>query len=112
LDALDKTLRANAVSSQNIIFDNLSTLVLSVGFEKTYSFVQYALELLSAKKTTAIFLFSPSAHDSKIAAGLRSLFNDQIKYGENGLEIVKLYKPQSVRMGVALMEDIKNEKRK
>jgi len=112
LDALDKTLRANTVSSQNIIFDNLSTLVLSVGFEKTYSFAQYALELLSTKKTTAIFLFSPSAHDSKIAAGLQSLFNDQIKYGENGLKVVKLCRPQSVRMDVGLMEDIKSERRK
>ena len=111
LDALNKTLRANSYSNQNIIFDNISTLVLSVGFEKTYSFVQYALELLSSKKTTTLFLFSPSAHDSKVASGLRSLFNDQIRYGENGLEIVKLYEPKSVRMDVALMREVKNEKR-
>jgi len=112
LDALDKTLRTNAYSSQNIIFDNLSTLVLSVGFEKTYSFVQYALELLSSKRATALFLFSPSAHDSKIASGLRSLFNDQIRYGENGLEIVKLHQPQNVSMDVALMGEIESERRK
>jgi hypothetical protein len=112
LDALDKTLRAHTIGSQNIIFDNLSTLVLSVGFEKTYGFVQYALELLTMKKTTAVFLFSPSAHDSKIASGLQSLFNDQIKYGENGLQIVKLYRPQNVRIDVALMGEVKSEKRK
>lgn len=111
LDALDKTLRANPYSNQNMIFDNISTLVLSVGFEKTYSFVQYALELLSSKKTTAVFLFSPSAHDEKIASGVRSLFNDQIRYEENGLKIVKLREPASVRMDVGLIGEVKNEKR-
>jgi len=112
LDALDKTLRAYSHNNQNIIFDNLSALVLSVGFEKTYNFVQYALEMLSTKKTTALFLFSPTAHDSKVVSGLRSLFNDQIFFGENGLEIVKLYEPKSVRMNVAPMREIKSEKRK
>lgn len=112
LDALDKTLRVNSYSNQNIIFDNLSMLVLSVGFEKTYSFIQYALELLSSKKATAVFLFSPSAHDEKVASGIRSLFNDQIRYEENGLEIVKLYEPKSVRMDVALIGEVKTEKRK
>jgi hypothetical protein len=112
LDALDKTLRANANSSQNIIFDNLSSLVLSVGFEKTYGFVQYALELLSTKKTSALFLFSSSAHDSKITSSLRSLFHDQISYGENRLEVTKLYRPQNVKIDVALIGEVKNEKRK
>jgi len=111
LDALDKTLRANTFSHRNIIFDNLSTLVLSVGFEKTYSFVQYALELLSSKKTTALFLFNPSAHDSKVASGLRSLFNDQICY-ENRIEIVKLYEPKNMKMDLALMGEIENERKK
>jgi hypothetical protein len=111
LDALDKTLRANSYSNQNLIFDNLSTLVLSVGFEKTYSFVQYALELLSSKKNTAVFMFSPSAHDEKVASGVRSLFNDQIRYEENGLKIVKLREPASVRMDVGLIGEVKNEKR-
>lgn len=112
LDALDKTLRANSYSNQNIVFDNLSTLVLSVGFEKTYGFVQYALELLSSKKTTALFLFSPSAHDSKVASGLRSLFNDQISYGEDGLKIVKLHEPKSVGIDVVLLREVENEERK
>jgi KaiC/GvpD/RAD55 family RecA-like ATPase len=112
LDAVNKTLRSNAYSNQNIIFDNLSALLLSVGFEKTYSFVQYALELLSSRKTTALFLLSSSAHDEKIASGLRSLFNDQISYMENGLEIVKLHEPKSVRVDVAIMREVENEERK
>jgi KaiC/GvpD/RAD55 family RecA-like ATPase len=112
LDALNKTLKAYSYSNQNIVFDNLSALVLSVGFEKTYSFVQYALELLSSKKMTSLFLFSPSAHDSKVASGLRSLFNDQVHYSEDGLEIVKLCEPKGVRMDVGLMREVKNEKRK
>lgn len=106
LDALDRTLRAYPYSNQNIIFDSLSTLVLSVGFEKTYNFVRYALDLLSSKKTTALFLFSPSAHDSKVASGLRSLFNDQLVYDKNGLEIVKLYGSEDVNVHVGLEREV------
>jgi hypothetical protein len=111
LDALDKTLRVNPFSHRNIIFDNLSTLVLSVGFEKTYGFVQYALELLSSKKTTALFLFNTSAHDSQVVSGIRSLFNDQIRY-ENRIEIVKLYEPKNVKIDLAFMGEIENERKK
>jgi len=107
LDALDKTLKAYSYSNKNIIFDNLSTLVLSVGFEKAYNFVRYALDLLASKKTTALFLFSPSAHDAKVASGLRSLFNDQLVYDKNGLEIVKLYEPKSVNIDVGLVREVK-----
>jgi len=107
LDALDKTLRAYSYSNQNIIFDSLSTLVLSVGFEKAYNFVRYALDLLASKKTTALFLFSPSAHDTKVASGLRSLFNDQLVYGKTGLEIMKLYEPNDVNVAVGQAREVK-----
>jgi hypothetical protein len=107
LDALDKTLKAYSYGNKNIIFDNLSNLVLSVGFEKTFNFMRYALDLLSSKKTTALFLFSPSAHDFKVASGLRSLFNDQLVYDKNGLGIAKLYEPKEVSTDMALVREVK-----
>lgn len=65
-------------------------IILQVGFEKTYNFVRYALEILSSVNATAIFLFNPSAHDEKIASSFRSLFSNQVAFEKEGLEIVKL----------------------
>lgn len=102
LDALDKTIKANPQSNIDIVFDNLSNLVFSVGFEKVHSFINYAFEILSSGKVAAVFLFNPSAHDDKVKSGIRSLFDTQIIYAREGLSVIKmseselLMKPWSV----------------
>jgi len=93
LDALNKALKAYPEKNSNIVFDNLSTLVLLNGFEETYGFIRYALELLSLENGTSLFLFDPRAHDVKVASMFRSLFNDQITHGKAGLRVVKTPEP-------------------
>ena len=90
LDTLNKTVKSHPDGNFNLIFDNLTSLILQVGFEKTYNFVRYALEMLSSINATAIFLFNPSAHDQKIASSLRSLFSNQVTFEKGELEIIKL----------------------
>ena len=90
LDTLDKTLKANLGSPQNLVFDNLSNLVLSIGFDKTYSFLRYALDMLVSMDATALFLVNPTAHEPKMVSSFRSLFGWQLSYGEEKLQVVKL----------------------
>ncbi len=90
LDALNKTVKGHREGNFNLVFDNLTSLILQVGFEKTYSFVRYALEILSSVDATSIFLFNPSAHDQKVASSLRSLFSNQVIFEKGGMEIIKL----------------------
>jgi len=90
LDALNKTLETCPQGNLSVVFDSLSDLVLFNGFEKTYGFVRYALEMLSSEKATSLFLFDPKAHDVKVSSGLRSLFNSQVTFGKEGLRIVRL----------------------
>lgn len=90
LDALDKTLKSLPHSNLNIIFDSLSSLILSVGSQKTYQFVRYALDMLASTNSTALFLFNPDAHDQRVTSGLRSLFSNHISYRKEGLQVVKL----------------------
>ena len=92
LDALEKALNASAQGRVCLIFDSLSELIRSTGLEKTYKFVQYALEMLYSERLTALFLLTSSAHDPKAISTLRGLFKDQIAYGENGIQVVKLSK--------------------
>ncbi|MDH5634351.1 MAG: MEDS domain-containing protein [Candidatus Bathyarchaeota archaeon] len=90
LDALNKAVKNHPDGNFNFVFDSLTNLILQVGFDKSYNFVRYALEILSSISATSIFLFTPSAHDQKIASSLRSLFSNQIAFEKGGLEIIKL----------------------
>ncbi|MEM2995691.1 MAG: hypothetical protein QXI91_06760 [Candidatus Bathyarchaeia archaeon] len=90
LGILDKTLRIYPYSVVNVVFDNLSDLILSVGFDKTYSFLKYALEVMASPKTTVLFLLNKTAHDLQTTSNIRSLFSDQISYGKDGMQIIKL----------------------
>ena len=89
LDALNKTVKNHPNGNLNFVFDSLTSLILQVGFEKTYNFVRYALEMLNSINATAIFLFNPSAHDQKIVSSFRSLFSSQVTFERGELEIVK-----------------------
>lgn len=93
LDALNKVLKAYPEKNPWIVFDNLSSLILFIGFEKTYGFLRYALELSAIEDGTSLFLFDPRAHDAKIASAFRSLFSGQVTYGKEGLRVVKIPEP-------------------
>jgi hypothetical protein len=89
LDVLSKTVKTNSHNNIAIVFDNLSNLIFLVGFEKVHNFMTYAFEILS-EKTTTLFLFNPSAHDARVASGIRSLFDTQIIYAREGLSVIKM----------------------
>lgn len=94
LDVMDKALKANPHDVINVIFDNLSDLVLSLGFEKTYHFTKYAAEILASSRVTALFLLNASAHDPEVVQSLRNLFENQICFGKEGIHTVKLSKEE------------------
>jgi len=94
LDVFDKTLKAHPQGVVNVVFDSLSDLILSVGFEKTYRFMRYAVEMLASPRNTVLFLLNQNAHDPKVASSLRGLFSDQISFGKEGIKTVKLSKAE------------------
>lgn len=101
LDVFDKTLKAHPQGVINVVFDSLSDMVLSVGFEKTYHFTRYAVEMLASPRTTILFLLNRSAHDPKVASSLRGLFSNQIFFSEKGMQSLKWPKAEitEVKMG-------------
>jgi len=90
LDVFDKTLKAHPQGVVNVVFDSLSDLILSVGFEKTYRFMRYAVEMLASPRNTVLFLLNQNAHGPKVTSSLRGLFSDQISFGKEGIQTVKL----------------------
>lgn len=91
LDVFNKMLKTQPKSVINILFDNLSDLIVSIGFQKTYHFTRRAVEILHSPKMTALFLVNKFAH-SKVTSSLRGLFSNQISFGRSGIQAVKLEK--------------------
>ena len=89
LDAIEKLLNASAQGRVCLVFDSLSELISSIGLEKTFKFVQYVLEMLYSEGVTALFLLTSSAHDPKAVSMLKGMFEDQLAYGEKGIQVVK-----------------------
>jgi len=89
LDATNKVLETYEGANVCFVFDILSELLTTIGRERTFTFLRHALDLLSSKKTTSLFLLNTSAHETEVVSQLRNLFSNQLTYSKNGLEIVK-----------------------
>jgi len=90
LDSLDNVIKAYPEANVSIVFDVLSDLPSSRNPERTFNFINQALQILSSRRLTALFLFNTSAHDLKIVSRLRNVFYNQLVYGKAGLQAVKL----------------------
>lgn len=81
---------AHSEKHLTIIYDNLSELIISIGFDSSYRFIRKTLELLAEYDSTALFLFNPNAHASNETNSIRNLFSDRIESEKKGLRIIKL----------------------
>jgi hypothetical protein len=91
LNLLDK-IKSKDHEVINIVFDNLSDLVLTIGFEKTYYFMKCAAEMLAFSKVTALFLVNALSHSPPVVSSLRSLLSNHVSFGKSGIQAIKLQK--------------------
>jgi len=87
LDAFVRIQKSETEKTINMLFDNLSDIILRCGFEKTYKFTRFLLEAISSPKTTALFLFNPMAHEPFISSSIRGLFQIQLAYAKTGPKV-------------------------
>lgn len=74
----------------NIVYDNLTDLMLLTDPQSAYRFVQNSIGLLSDPRVTVLFLFNPAAHEQRDAHGLRGLLSDQVTHGKQGASTVRM----------------------
>jgi hypothetical protein len=67
-----------------VIFDSLTDMLMTSGFEETYRFVRDVNEILSTPGAMVLFLVTSGAHDPKIINVLRSLFPYHISVAAAG----------------------------
>jgi len=84
LDTCARIQKVQKGKTINLLFDNLSDIILRCEFEKTYKFTRLLLEAISSPKTTALFVFIPTAHDQEVSSSIRGLFQNQLVYTKNG----------------------------
>jgi len=82
-------LRREGARNASIVFDNLTDLALVSGFQATYVSTRNLLTVADSR-TTMLFLFNPGAHPAPEGQLFRSLFNNQLFYGQNGLKVEKM----------------------
>jgi len=91
LDAIVRYQKVEADKTVSMLFDNLSDIILTCGFEKTYRFMRFLLEAISLPKTTALFMFNPAAHDPTISSSIRGLFQTHLAYTKRGPNVGTLF---------------------
>lgn len=84
LDTCVKTQEAQPQKTLNLLFDNVSDIILRCGFDQTYKFTRLLLEALSSSGTTALFVFIPTAHEQEVSSSFRGLFHTQLTYTKDG----------------------------
>jgi hypothetical protein len=89
LDVIQGILSENANANLFLIFDNLSELIMCIGFDKVYKFLLYVLEMMPSKRTTALFLINKSAHEPNMASQIKGLFHNILAYEQNEFKVTK-----------------------
>ena len=87
LNASVEALKEEKEKTINMLFDNISSIIIRCGFEKTYSFMHFLLEAVSSPNATALFVFNPAAHDPEISSSIRGLFHNQLAYTKRGPKV-------------------------
>jgi len=90
LDVLRGILGKNANANLFLIFDNLSELIMCVGFNQVYKFLLHVLEMMPSKRTTALFLLNKNAHEPNMASQIKGLFHNILSYEQNEFKIAKI----------------------
>jgi KaiC/GvpD/RAD55 family RecA-like ATPase len=89
LGSFNRILETYAEKKVFLVFDNLSRLIELVGFDKTYKFLLYMVDMLSSERTTALFLLNKKAHEPQVVSRVRGVFHDILTYDKDGLKVVK-----------------------
>jgi DNA-binding response OmpR family regulator len=74
----------------NLVFDNLTDLVMNTNIQTAYELTQDAIDSLTEQRATAIFLLNTSAHETRDVSKLRGLFTSHLTYGKEGIFGVKI----------------------
>jgi predicted transcriptional regulator len=90
LDLTANTLRSHANEKPLMIFDSISDIIVSLGFEKSYNFLKAQKEILAREpNATALFVAKRNAQDERVMSLIRGLFTFHLSYDSHGLTVTR-----------------------
>ncbi|HVB95433.1 MAG TPA: winged helix-turn-helix domain-containing protein [Nitrososphaerales archaeon] len=90
LDLTANAFQANGNRKALMVFDSISDLIVSLGFEKAYAFLKSQKEILAKEPdATALFVAKRNAQDERVMSLIRGLFADHLSYGASGLAVTR-----------------------
>jgi hypothetical protein len=89
LDTIEKTYTGAKGGAVAIVFDSLSDVLMTRGFENTYKFLKQAIELGSLPNVSAYYLILKNAHDQKTTNVLEAQFSSHMVVDDAGLRTVR-----------------------
>ena len=84
LDLISKTVDSAGGECVVFVFDSVSDMLVTSGFETTYKFLKSANEVLVGSNVTSLFLATRGIHDAKVITTIRSLFPNHLAGGPDG----------------------------
>ena len=92
LDTLRNTVGSVSSSSGiGVIFDNVSDMILSDGFENSYKFMRRTNEILGDSKIVAAFLATQGAHEERVSNLIQNLFQNHLTLDSLGIQVKRLF---------------------
>ena len=83
---LSPILDAHSGEQLALVYDSITDLSLTGGFQMAYRFLESALEQLAKPEVTVLFLINPGAHAAREIASFRGLFSSHVAWGDQGLK--------------------------
>jgi archaellum biogenesis ATPase FlaH len=78
------------IASQTLVlFDSLSDLIVSFGFERSYEFMKNVNEILNERRVTSVFIIKSRAHEERVTSLVRGLYGAHLLYGSAGLSVTR-----------------------
>lgn len=86
---LSQVFKKSSDNKHCFVFDSLTDLILSAGFQTAYNFIKDSLTRFSSDEFSALYLLNSDSHDIQEVQRIRNLYRNQIKCDE-GIRVIKL----------------------
>lgn len=89
LDVIERTIHSNPEAKMALVYDSISDLILSWGFEDSYKSLKQVNELVNDARITTVFLITARAHEQEKSTLVKSVFPVHVSHNEDGLRITR-----------------------
>jgi hypothetical protein len=89
LEAVENVVKSGLGGKVALVFDNISDLIVNLGFENTYKFLREALEIISGAtvkgSVASLFSITHAGQEASMITMVRSLFSSHLLFDQEGL---------------------------